>query len=295
MICLQVEQLTKQFGTHTVVDSVSFKLQENSSTALIGPNGAGKTTTLSMLRGLLTPSTGSIVMPGVKDIRTEIGFLPQYPQFFSWMTALEFVEMSAKLSGVPKKDAKIKAKKMLEFVGLGDALNKKTGTFSGGMRQRLGIAQAIVHSPKLLLLDEPVSALDPVGRRDMMDLLKQLQETTTILYSTHILNDAEQMTDQVLFLREGKLVEQGSLTEVRARYDEPKIQIDFTSAMDAENFAKSAQNVSVKGSTVLLTVANNEPSMQHVIERLSTQKLDVIKVERVTTSLEEIFMKVAHK
>ena len=295
MICLQVEALTKQFGAQTVVDTVSFELQTNSSTALIGPNGAGKTTTLSMLTGLLTPTKGSIVMPGVKDIRSEIGFLPQYPQFFSWMTALEFVEMSAKLSGVPKKDAKIKAKKMLEFVGLGDALNKKTGAFSGGMRQRLGIAQAIVHSPKLLLLDEPVSALDPVGRRDMMDLLKQLQETTTILYSTHILNDAEQMTDQVLFLREGKLVEQGSLTEVRARYDEPKIQIDFVSATDAARFANSNQNVIVKGSTVLLTVADNTPTMQHVIEQLSTQKLDVLKVERVTTSLEEIFMKVAHK
>ena len=295
MICLQVEQLTKQFGTHTVVDSVSFELQTNSSTALIGPNGAGKTTTLSMLTGLLTPSLGSIVMPGVKDIRQEIGFLPQYPQFFSWMTALEFVEMSAKLSEVPAKDAKIKAKKMLDFVGLGDALNKKVGTFSGGMRQRLGIAQAIVHSPKLLLLDEPVSALDPVGRRDMMNLLKELQETTTILYSTHILNDAEHMTDQVLFLREGKLVEQGSLSEVRSRYDEPKIQIDFTTATDAASFAGKTSNVSVKGNTVFVTVTDNVLTMQHVIEQLSTQKLDVVKVERVTTSLEEIFMKVAHK
>ncbi len=295
MICLQVEGLTKQFGSQTVVDTVSFELQTNSSTALIGPNGAGKTTTLSMLTGLLTPTKGSIVMPGVKDIRSEIGFLPQYPQFFSWMTALEVVEMSAKLSGVPARDAKVKAKKMLEFVGLGDAQNKKTVTFSGGMRQRLGIAQAIVHSPKLLLLDEPVSALDPVGRRDMMNLLKQLQESTTILYSTHILNDAEQMTDQVLFLREGKLVEQGSLTEVRERYDEPKIQIDFVTPTDAAKFADSNQNVIVKGSTVLLTVADNTPTMQQVIEQLSAQKFDVLKVERVTTSLEEIFMKVAHK
>ena len=295
MICLQVEQLTKRFGTHTVVDSVSFELEENSSTALIGPNGAGKTTTLSMLTGLLTPSTGSIVMPGVKDIRTEIGFLPQYPQFFSWMTALEFVEMSAKLSGVPAKDAKIRAKKMLEFVGLGEALNKKIGTFSGGMRQRLGIAQAIVHSPKLVLLDEPVSALDPVGRHEMMTLLKELQETTTILYSTHILNDAEHMTDQVLFLRDGKLVEQGSLAEVRARYDEPKIQIDFATATDAAIFADSDPNVSLKGHTVFVTVTDNASTMQHVIDQLHTQKLDVVKVERVTTSLEEIFMKVAHK
>ncbi len=295
MICLKVQGLTKQFGAQTVVDAVSFELQTNSSTALIGPNGAGKTTTLSMLTGLLTPTKGSIVMPNVKDLREEIGFLPQYPQFFPWMTALEFVEMSAKLSGVPAKEAKVKAKKMLEFVGLGDVLNKKTVTFSGGMKQRLGIAQAIVHSPKLLLLDEPVSALDPVGRRDMMNLLKQLQETTTILYSTHILNDAEQMTDQVLFLREGKLVEQGSLAEVRARHDEPKIQIDFTTATDAASFANSAHNASVKGHTVFLTVADNAPTMQHVIEQLSTQQYDVLKVERVTTSLEEIFMKVAHK
>ena len=295
MICLQVEGLTKQFGAQTVVDTVSFELQTNSSTALIGPNGAGKTTTLSMLTGLLTPTKGSIVMPGVKDIRSEIGFLPQYPQFFPWMTATEIVEMSAKLSGVPAKEAKTKAKKILEFVGLGDALNKKSGTFSGGMKQRLGIAQAIVHNPKLILLDEPVSALDPVGRRDMMNLLKQLQETTTILYSTHILNDAEQMTDQVLFLREGKLVEQGSLTEVQTRYDEPKIQIDFATATDAARFADGTQNVIVNGSTVLLTIAENTPTMQHVIEQLSIQKLDVLKVERMTTSLEEIFMKVAHK
>ena len=295
MICLQVEALTKQFGVQTVVDTVSFELQTNSSTALIGPNGAGKTTTLSMLTGLLTPTKGSIVMPGVKDIRSVIGFLPQYPQFFSWMTALEFVEMSAKLSGVPKKDAKIKAKKMLEFVGLGDALNKKTGTFSGGMRQRLGIAQAIVHSPKLVLLDEPVSALDPVGRYEMMTLLKELQETTTILYSTHILNDAEHMTDQVLFLRDGKLVEQGSLAEVRARYDEPKIQIDFATATDASSFASSNSNISVKGHSVFVTVTDNMPTMQHIIEQLHAQKFDVVKVERVTTSLEEIFMKVAHK
>ena len=131
------------------------------------------------------------------------------------MTALEFTEMAARLSGVESKKATKEAKKTLEFVGLGDALKKKTSTFFGGMKQRLGLAQAIVHKPQLLLLDEPVSALDPVGRRQVMNLLKELQQETTILYSTHILNDAEEMTDQLLFLRKGELVEQGSLEDVR--------------------------------------------------------------------------------
>ena len=147
--------------------------------------------------------------------------MPQYPQFYSWLTALEFTEMVAKLSGIEGKMVKSQAERTLDFVGLGDAKNKKTGTFSGGMKQRLGLAQAIVHKPGLLLLDEPVSALDPVGRREILNLLKELQEHTTILYSTHILNDAEEMTDQLLFLRKGQLVEQGSLKEVRDKYANP--------------------------------------------------------------------------
>ena len=165
-----------------------------------------------------------------------IGFLPQYPKFFPWLSALEFTEMAARLSGVEAKKATQEARKTLEFVGLGDAMKKKTSTFSGGMKQRLGLAQAIVHKPKLLLLDEPVSALDPVGRRQVMNLLLELQAETTILYSTHILNDAEEMTDQLLFLRQGALVEQGSLEDVRTRYAKPRILIEFERLEDINRF-----------------------------------------------------------
>jgi len=168
---LQVTGLTKRFADKTVVDAIDFSLDAHTSTALIGPNGAGKTTTLSMLTGLLKPTLGSVKMSG-GDLRENIGFLPQYPQFQPWLSALEFTEMAAKLSGVPAKKAKQDAQKTLEFVGLGNDLHKKIATFSGGMKQRLGISQAIVHKPKLLLLDEPVSALDPVGRREVLDLFK---------------------------------------------------------------------------------------------------------------------------
>ncbi len=296
MICLQVENLTKQFGNQKVVDNLSFELQQNTATALIGPNGAGKTTTLSMLTGLLNPSNGTVLMPDVKDIRKAIGFLPQYPQYFTWMTALEYVEMAARLSEVPAKEAKLKSQKMLEFVGLGDALGKKTVTFSGGMKQRLGIAQALVHEPKLVLLDEPVSALDPVGRREIMNLLKDIQQKTTILYSTHILNDAEEMTDQVLFLRAGQLVEQGSLTDVRARYDEPRYKIEFRSTREARKFADiQGLKTQVRNNTAYVDLIDEHPSMQQILAHLTENQFDVTRVERVTTSLEEIFMKVAQK
>lgn len=295
---LEVNDLTKRFGAQLVVDNVSFEIKQHTSTALIGPNGAGKTTTLSMLTGLLTPTSGSIIMSDKKgqDIRAMIGFLPQYPQYFSWLSALEYTEMVAKLSGIPAKFAKLEAQKMLEFVGLSGALNKKTSTFSGGMKQRLGIAQAIVHKPKLLLLDEPVSALDPVGRREILNLLKDLQQETTILYSTHILNDAEEMTDQLLFLRNGRLVEQGSLSEVRSRYDEQSFCIQFKSAEEALQFTSQSElEAKVKGANVFIHIKDERPNMQQLLTMLSQSRLQVQRVERQTASLEEIFMKVAGK
>ena len=291
---ITVSNLTKSFGAHTVVSDVSFRLEPNTATALIGPNGAGKTTTLSMLTGLLPPTSGSVEIAGTGDIRKEIGFLPQYPQFYPWLTALEFTEMAAKLSGMPGRDAKKEAERVLAFVGLEEAMKKKTAAFSGGMKQRLGMAQAIVHRPKLLLLDEPVSALDPVGRREIMNLLKELQQQTTILYSTHILNDAEEMTDQLLFLRKGELVESGSLTEVRAKFESPRYRVVFASQEDALQFASQSQlSATVNGSSVYVEIREERPTMQQLLERLAASKFAVAKVERVTATLEEIFMKVA--
>lgn len=293
---LQVDNLTKTYGDAKAANAVTFELEKHTSTALIGPNGAGKTTTLSMLAGLVAPTNGTISFQSTKtsDIREIIGFLPQYPKFFPWMTALEFTEMAARLSGVEAKRAKTEATKTLEFVGLGDAMKKKTSTFSGGMRQRLGLAQAIVHKPQLLLLDEPVSALDPVGRRQIMNLLKELQEETTILYSTHILNDAEEMTDQLLFLRKGELVEQGSLDDVRMRYAKPRILIEFDKVEELFRFKQvSPWKFTTTNRTILIDVVAENAKMAAVLELLHEENFLIRKVERQTASLEEIFMEVA--
>ncbi|WP_342559206.1 ABC transporter ATP-binding protein [Metasolibacillus sp. FSL K6-0083] len=286
MTLLQVEQLTKNFVGKNVVDGVSFELEPLTATALIGPNGAGKTTTMSMIVGLLQQTSGTVTMQVVQDIRGSVGFLPQYPQFYPWLSALEYVEMVGKLSGVPARGLREKSIKMLEYVGLGDALHKKTATFSGGMKQRLGIAQAIIHEPKLLLLDEPVSALDPIGRQEIMNLLKELQQQTTILYSTHILHDAEKMTDQVLFMKNGQLVEQGSLVSIQQKYADPRYHIQFVREQEAANFAVRYAG-QLDGLSVYLPI---QQTMQQVLQLLATEQLEIVKVERVTASLDEIFI-----
>lgn len=290
---ITVEGLTKSYNGKVVVDQVTFTLMENTATALIGPNGAGKTTILSMLTGLLTPTKGSVTLSGGGDIRSEIGFLPQYPQFFSWQTAKEALALYGGLNGLPKKEAAARIDEVLTFVGLAEAKGKKIGTFSGGMKQRLGIAQAIIHKPKLLLLDEPVSALDPVGRKEMMELLKKLQKETTILYSTHILNDAEKMTNQVLFLKNGQLVEQGSLIDVEQKYAAPKIEVKFTNESAAAQFVANYKDATQDGlfATVMTNEINKE--MASIMNHIQPLSEHVVKVERKTANLEEIFLKVA--
>lgn len=289
MNVLEATALSKHYGSDKAVDQVNFALPEGSATALIGPNGAGKTTTLSMLAGLLEPSGGHIG----RQKGQSIGFLPQYPRVFPWLTALEFTEMAARLSGVETRKARQQAQKTLEFVGLQDVIRKKAGGFSGGMKQRLGLAQAIVHQPTLLLLDEPISSLDPTGRREVMQLLKSLQGQTTLLYSTHILNDAEEMTDQLLFFRKGQLVEQGSLDQVRSRYAQPQIRIRFENADAAKKFIKdNPRGATIEKNIVVLPVTAQEPDMQQVLGHLVRHNYPVISVERENASLEEIFHQV---
>lgn len=290
MSLLTVKELTKSYDGTLAVDRVSFAIEEGTATALIGPNGSGKTTTLSMIAGLLKETEGSIS----RDFQSGIGFLPQYPQFFPWLSALEFTEMAAQISGVDNKKVRQQSIKTLEFVGLSAAMNKKTGTFSGGMKQRLGLAQAIVHQPKLLLLDEPVSALDPTGRREIMNLLKSLQQDTTILYSTHILNDAEEMTDQLLFLKQGKLVEYGSLTEVKKRHAEPRIRLRFDTEQAAALFENRQLWKMVRSNNIIdIPFSETGPTMQRVLGALADRDSGIAGIERQNASLEEIFLKVA--
>ncbi len=230
MAFVEVSGLAKSYGKLKAVDGISFAIERGHCVALLGPNGAGKTTSLNMLAGLLRPTAGTISFEGLPaggDRRTLIGYLPQETAIFGWMTGSEYLRMVGELFGLSRADAAKRADELLDTLSLGEAGRRRVGGYSGGMKQRLGLAQALVSKPQLLILDEPVSGLDPVGRRDVLELLKRLKTTTTILFSTHVLPDAEELSDDVLIIRGGSIIVSGTMEALRERYQMPIVEVEF--------------------------------------------------------------------
>lgn len=297
MSVLSVTNLSKVFKQHHVIDSISFSLPKKRCVALIGPNGAGKTTTLRMLTGLIKPTSGNICWKqNITDFRTLIGYLPQHPVFYHWMTGKEFLVYCGELTNLSKKEIYERTETLLERVGIAEAKDKRISTYSGGMKQRLGIAQAIIHQPKLLILDEPVSALDPIGRREVLTLMDELKKEMTILFSTHILSDADEISDEFIVLHQGKIVEQGSMTMLRDKYQTAKIELAFDGA--PEQYVAMIEALP----TVTKTTIERELLLVYVtdIERARNEILQVAMGENWSlsyfninrASLEELFMKV---
>ncbi|URM34460.1 ABC transporter ATP-binding protein [Cytobacillus firmus] len=301
MPVVSITRLKKRFKEQEVIKGLDFQLKEGKCIALLGANGAGKTTTLKMLAGLVKPDSGTIVYEGGEkaDFRRLIGYLPQFPVFYEWMTGREFLEYAGQLAGLPKAEAKDRAKELLELTGISEAKNRRIGKYSGGMKQRLGIAQAIIHRPRLVMLDEPVSALDPFGRREVLELLNRLKKETAILFSTHILNDAEEICDEILFLHGGELVESGTLADLRTRHQQAKIDLVFKA--NAAEFAEEislfplVSSMEVNGDSASFLVKDIEDARNLFLTEIAKRKWPLVKFEISRTSLEDVFMKVVKK
>ncbi|MCR2803331.1 ABC transporter ATP-binding protein [Paenibacillus soyae] len=306
---LQVEGLVKTFGTTQAVKGIGFNIKEGRCTALLGPNGAGKTTTIRMLTGLLKPTEGKIEFQGLRpgeDQRSLLGYLPQSPAFHNWMSGMEYAVYAGKLCGLSAGEAKSRAKELLGRVGLADAANRKIGGYSGGMKQRLGLAQALIHRPRLLVMDEPVSALDPIGRREVLGILKELKEETTVLFSTHVLHDAEELCDDVVIIQSGQVALQGSLSQIQSDHRRPVIELkleDKESSMEwARSFVERHQtddawrmiieDAHLEDRTLRLTVLDMEKARQALTEELAKQRVGFVRLEAGYSSLEDLFMKV---
>lgn len=290
---LRITDLCKSFGSVKVLKGLSLHVPEHSIFGFIGKNGSGKTTTMKTVLGLLKADSGSVEVAGEKvrygnsPTNRYIGYLPDVPEFYSFMTAPEYLKFCGEITGMSNADIKAKSGELLELVGL-QGEKHRIGGFSRGMKQRLGIAQALINSPRLLICDEPTSALDPVGRKEILDILSSAREKTTVLFSTHILSDVERICTDVAFLKDGKAELQGSIADIKSRYsiDEYSVESDDPHTIRAicEKFP-SMMNVDGR-----LIFREKDVCVFDVMSFISEKKLPTTKIERSEPTLESLFM-----
>ncbi|MEQ6074225.1 ATP-binding cassette domain-containing protein [Bacillus subtilis] len=293
---LSIESLCKSYRHHEAVKNISFHVNENECVALLGPNGAGKTTTLQMLAGLLSPTSGNIKLLGEKKPdRRLIGYLPQYPAFYSWMTANEFLTFAGRLSGLSKRKCQEEIGEMLEFVGLHEAEHKRIGGYSGGMKQRLGLAQALLHKPKFLILDEPVSALDPTGRFEVLDMMRELKKHMAVLFSTHVLHDAEQVCDQVVIMKNGEISWKGELQELKQQQQTNVFTLSVKEKLEGWLEEKPYVSAIVyKNPSQAVFELPDIHAGRSLLSDCIRKGLTVTRFEQKTESLEDVYLKVVH-
>ncbi len=258
----------------------------------LGPNGAGKTTTLKLLMGLVFPTSGSARILGREwtdpTIKAQIGFLPEQPYFYDYLTAHELLDYYGQLSGVPAKDRKRRIEEVLQRVGLTDVKGMHLRKFSKGMLQRAGIAQAILHDPKVIFLDEPMSGLDPVGRREVRDLMEQLKhEGKTVFFSTHILSDAEALCDRVAIIYKGELRGVGAVADLTSTV-QGRVDIVWQGTQVPASIKALGAECHVTGDTVRAVIP--ETQQDAAIDALRRERLRLISLTPVRTSLEEYFV-----
>ncbi len=258
----------------------------------LGPNGAGKTTTLKLLMGLIFPTSGSARILGREwtdpDIKAQLGFLPEQPYFYDYLTAHELLNYYGQLSGVPAKHRKQRIEEVLQRVGLTDVKGVQLRKFSKGMLQRAGIAQAILHDPKVIFLDEPMSGLDPMGRREVRDLMEQLKhEGKTVFFSTHILSDAEALCDRVAIIYRGELRGVGAVADLTSTV-QGKVEVVWQGTQVPASIKALGAEGHVTGDTVRAVIA--ETQQDAAIDALRRERLRLISLTPVRTSLEEYFV-----
>ena len=298
MDMLRITGLHKRFGDKVVLDGLDLTVPEHSIFGFIGKNGAGKTTTMKMILGLLPADSGEISVGGEKVVYGQtgtnrmIGYLPDVPEFYSFMTAVEYLRFCGEITGMDKTEIGKRSGELLELVGLGDERHRIKG-FSRGMKQRLGIAQALLNRPKLLICDEPTSALDPVGRKEILDILLMAREQTTILFSTHILSDVERICTDVAFLNDGVVSLQGKLSDIKTTYrteryflepereEDVRLLLQYFGSMEPE-----------KGRGV--SFCEEDHSVSEVLRFVADRNMPLIKIERMEPSLESLFMEVVN-
>jgi ABC-2 type transport system ATP-binding protein len=306
LTAIRTENLSKQYGKIIALDNLNLEVPDNAVFGFLGPNGAGKTTTVKLLTGFSRPTSGTAwvadekVGDGNLALQAKTGLLPDVPSFYTWMSGRELLHTVGELHELPHNEIRRRAGELLDMVELTKAANRRIGGYSRGMRQRLGIAQALMNNPRVLFMDEPTSALDPIGRREVLELITRLRESATIFMSTHILSDVERVCDTVGVVNNGRLVTVSSIEDLRRKYARSYFEIEFME--DAAVFAESLKSVDwltsplivYEGGTPVMRVGamDIEKARQELPRLIGESGLTLTRYELVLPDLEEIFMKI---
>ena len=301
MAGIKVSNLSKSFKSFKAVDGISFEVSEGRVMGFLGPNGAGKTTTLRMLVGLSRPDSGevqiaekSILFGEAKD-NAGFGYLPEAPAFYGWMTGSEYLRFIAGTFYTNQSKIESKTKEVLKIVDLIEAKDRRIAGYSNGMKQRLGIAQALINDPKVIIMDEPVSALDPIGRREVLHVINQLKKDKTILFSTHILSDVDRVCDDVAIINKGKIIALSSITELKEKYTKPILEVEFD--RDADSLITGLKNESwvenIEGGGNRLKIWLRDSNIVNdnlPIKYLLSKNVAILKYGLILPEVEDLFV-----
>lgn len=299
MDMMRISGLKKRFGDKEVLKGVELSVPEHSIFGFIGKNGAGKTTTMKTVLGLMKADGGEITVGGERAVYGQtatnryIGYLPDVPEFYPFMTADEYLHFCGEITGMKRSDIKARAGELLKTVGL-DGERHRIGGFSRGMKQRLGIAQALMARPRLLICDEPTSALDPVGRKEILDILSDVREQTTVLFSTHILSDVERICTDVALLNDGVIRMQGSLSCIRSAWRTGEYLLETEKEEDLRVFLSNFTGLQRSGKDQL-RFNEKEQSLFDILRFAADRKIPVSKLERLEPTLESLFIEVVER
>ena len=303
MAILELTKINKSFGSIEVVKNLSFAVDEHTVFGFLGKNGAGKTTTMKMILGFLQPDSGEIkvceekVFYGNARTNRYIGYLPDVPEFYGYMTPKEYLKLCGEITGIKGGLLHNRINELLDLVGLTGS-NRRIRGFSRGMKQRLGIAQALLNEPRLLICDEPTSALDPVGRKEILDILAVAKQRTTIVFSTHILSDVERICDSVGILNQGTLALQGRVADIKNKYRKDLIQIETMRSYEAEVIVAKLRErpyvsgVTLLGSVIEVQLSGGDKDSSLVMEFLSAEQVPLLRYELMEPTLENVFLEV---
>lgn len=300
---LEVKHLKKEFNSLKVIDDLTFNVKTNSVYGFLGKNGAGKTTTMKMILGLIKPTSGEIYVCGEQvrfgETKTNqyIGYLPDVPEYYGYMKPKEYLQLCGEITGLSRTQIKKKSEELLEVVGLSGA-NRRIKGFSRGMKQRLGIAQALLNEPKLLICDEPTSALDPIGRKEILDILSIVKEQTTVIFSTHILSDVERICDSVGILEQGKLRLEGELSQLKqaSRHDSVRLvvgkDVDMDTVVAGIRRLPFVTKIQIDSLELIVHLQEITKNSQVFLEYLVSKKVPIRQYEELEPTLENLFVEV---